>query len=212
MHGFRKFMTDNLSPLDIEKISKMPCDDVYEFLKNKSMQATGHPKKLRDKIVRQYAWTLPCVEYIQTIKKHIITGQPLYDLMAGTGFVAKILKNNGIQTISSDINIITRKNKYNHKPTHDDVEEIDAKEKIKQFENPVNVLLSWVPFKSTLDYEIAKSLPSNSVLFVVGENQKGATGSEIFWDYVANDYKKLDLISIPQWEDMKDMMWVGKKK
>lgn len=198
--------------MDIENIANMPCDDVFMFLRNKSIQATGDPKKLRDAIVRQYAWSLPCVEYITTIKKHMIPGRPLYDLMAGSGFVAKILNKHGIRTISSDIGGITNKNMYSHEPLHDDIEEIDALEKVKQFNDPVNVLLSWVPWKSTLDYQIAKALPSKSKLFVVGEPKTGMTGSVTFWDYVDSAYKKLDQLGLKQWEDIVDTIWVGEKK
>lgn len=211
MRGFRLFLeSEGLSDQDIEAITSMPCDKVKQFINSKTSKEDFF--NVRRKTVKKYAWTIPCKEYIESIKAHIIPNQPVYDVMAGTGFVGKVLKKHGINVISSDAEILTKKNKYGHTNLHDpDMEEMDALTRVNSFSTPINVLMSWVPYSEDTDLKVAEILQPNSILIYVGESYGGATGSEEFWTYASKNFQVLDDMYIPQWPAIHDFLWIGKK-
>lgn len=211
MNGFHKFIeNEEITDKEAEDIASMPCKDVRGYFVDKKGGDAIKASIMRRDTTKKYAWTFPCKEYIEMIKKHMIPSEPLYDLMAGTGFVAKILRKHGINVKTYDKDITN--NEYGHKPTFDpDIEERDAADVSKEFKNPVNILLSWIPYDDPIGEVIVKNLPVGSMLFLVGEGSGGATGTDALWDILKEKFEKIDNLYIPQWHFIHDRIQTFQK-
>ena len=86
-------------------LGEMPREEVEKFLSNR-----GFDFSTRRAFTTYFGWSVPCKEAVEAIKKY--ARQPLYDVLAGTGYWTKILKKAGINVIASDIHKITSKNYY----------------------------------------------------------------------------------------------------
>lgn len=213
MRGFKNFIENHdITDQEIEDIASMPCDDVLDYFIKKALKKTGKTDTsfIRKHTTSKYAWTLPCKEYIEMIKNHMIPNQPVYDLMAGTGFVARILRKHDIDVKTYDNHI--ENNPYGHKPEFDpDIKEKDAVDVSEKFTQPVNVLLSWIPYKDNLGEKVLENLPIDSILFLVGEKKGGATGTIKLWDILENKFELIERIKMPQWKKVHDEIRTYKK-
>lgn len=213
MNGFKDFIENHdITDQEIEDIASMPCDDVRDYFKNKALKNYGrwYTFDIRAHTASKYAWTLPCKEYIQMIKKYMIPSEPLYDLMAGSGFVAKILRKHDINVKTYDKHL--KDNPYGHKPDFDpDIEEKDAVDVSREFSKPVNVLLSWIPYEDNVGEKIVENLPVDSILFLVGEGKGGSTGTDKLWEILNNKFRLIEHLHIPQWSGIHDQIRTYKK-
>ena len=95
------FINESITDLiqSTDKLAYMSASEIEDLISNNM-----HSGKLeRPDFTKSFSWSIPCKEAIDAIKEY--ARPPLYDLMAGTGFWAKILNQNGVKTYASDINV-----------------------------------------------------------------------------------------------------------
>lgn len=212
MKTFKKFLESILD--DPIKMSKTPCKDVEEELKNISFEDSMFKRK---KFVKDYSWSIICKEVIEKIKQY--ASPPIFDVMAGTGWMGKILSSNGIRVISSDLHI-GKNNKYGHHKTHDEISEIPAIEKMKEIailakngETRGDIILSWPPYEESLGYDILKLVSPGAYVFYFGEGMYGCTGDDEMHSLLNNPsiFTHVETFAIPQFDSIHDSLFIYKK-
>lgn len=166
---------------------------------------------LRMEFIYKYSWSIPCKEAIDMILKY--TSGPLYDLLGGTGFWAKTIRNAGRSVIFYDLHK-GKYNPYKHVKTHIPVTRrnaLRAAYKFNQLNKPVNVILSWVPYDSTIGEHILNMIPIGSIVIWIGEGQGGCCGTHKTFDIFNNQFKELDSMYLNQWVGLHDSITIYKK-
>lgn len=108
---------------------------------------------------------------------------------------SRLMRERGAHWISTDLN---------PRPNSVDVHRLDAVEAVRAL-NPDIVFAGWIPYESTLDYELA--VLGHPCIFV-GEGYMGCTGSEKFWERSGKDgYRVINAgiqPDVPQWIGIHD--------
>lgn len=208
MITFIKFLESILD--DPLKMSKTSCQDIEKEIQNASFAQ-------RRNFVKKYSWSIVCKEVIDKIKQY--AKPPIFDVMAGSGWMGKVLNDNGIKVISSDL-YVGKNNKYGHEKLHDEVSEVSAIEKMKQIsilaekgETRGDIILSWPPYQESLGYEILKLVSPNAYVFYFGEGPYGCTGDDDMHNllYDHNFFIHIETFSIPQFDSLHDALFIYKR-
>jgi hypothetical protein len=161
---------------------------------------------LRQRFTKEYGWSLPCKEAVKAIEKHS-KGQTVYDVMAGSGYWAKTLRNQGINAIASDIG------EWEFKAKHVDIDKLDARRAagLASKGKPIHLLLSWPPHECPISHRLLHILPIGSTLYLIGEGPGGCTGSTEMFDELDTNYERIEAINLPQWSGIHDYLEIYKK-
>lgn len=203
-------------------LGEMPRKEVEELLQGDFAKSFID----RRSFTKNFAWSVPCKEAVDAIKKY--AREPLYDVLAGTGYWAKILKKAGINVIASDIHKILNKNFYHQNREYADDKNISNLVKIKKEKilrrNALKVgydisrkrlkgdiFLSWPPYDNPLAYELAKIIPSGTRIFYIGEGSGGCTGNDDFHKYLCNKFKELKIVALPTFQGIHDVLFIYEK-
>ena len=131
----------------------------------------------RDVFIRKYGYWIINQQNVTNLKEFIGNSKVL-EVMAGTGYVGKILSNNGIDIISTD---------NNEWADHFDTiykrdESIDCISAVKKYGKDCDVLMmSWVPFGSSIGadtMQLYHEINPNGAIIWIGEQEGGACGSD----------------------------------
>ena len=131
----------------------------------------------RDVFIRKYGYWIINQQNVTNLKEFIGNSKVL-EVMAGTGYVGKILSNNGIDIISTD---------NNQWADHFDTiykrdESIDCISAVKKYGKDCDVLMmSWVPFESSIGADTMRlyhEINPNGAIIWIGEPEGGACGSD----------------------------------
>jgi len=163
---------------------------------------------IRSEFTKQFGWSLPCKEAVDAIKKHS-QGQRIYDVMAGTGYWAKVLRDHGIDTIASDIGEV----EWGFKAQHTEIGKMDARKAagLAAKGKPIHLLLSWPPYEGSIGHKLLRMLPIGSVLYFIGESRGGCTGTQEMFDELHINYQEIDSVRLPQWAGIHDELTIYKK-
>lgn len=132
----------------------------------------------RDVFIKTYGFWIINRQNINNLKEFIGNSKVL-EIMAGTGYVGKLLKDQDIDIISIDDG--------SWSDTFDEIhyrtENIDCLDAIRKYGNDCDVLLmSWVPLRSDIGGESMKLYheinPKGAIIWI-GEDEGGCTGSDM---------------------------------
>lgn len=132
---------------------------------------------VRDVFIRKYGYWIINQQNVTNLKEFIGNSKVL-EVMAGTGYVGRILSNNGIDIISTD---------NNEWADHFDTiykrdESIDCISAVKKYGKDCDVLMmSWVPFGSSIGADTMRlyhEINPNGAIIWIGEQEGGACGSD----------------------------------
>lgn len=221
---FKQFLevSDNLFRFAYN-LGEMPRKQVEELLNTNKT-----PNDFRDRraFTTNFGWSLPCKEAVDVIKKY--ARQPLYDVLAGTGYWAKILRKAGINVVASDIHKITNKNHYHQSKENTGAKKIShiikpEKEKIIR-RNALKVgyhlnkgrlkgdiFLSWPPYEEPFATDLLEMIAVGTRVFYIGEGMGGCTGDAGFHQYLCSNFKMLHSEELPQWTGIHDDLTVYEK-
>ena len=209
---------DNLGAIP----AKIIQDSLDKISKNDRSFNSWH---YRRNFNRLFGWSVPCKEAIEAIKQH--AREPLYDLMAGTGYWARILKKAGMDVRPSDMHKILSKNNY-HKKIEDDPKEIkDSRTSPKTHIRRINALkvgfdmnkkrifgdvfLSWPPYECPVASNLLDLLPIGTRVFYIGEGEGGCTGDLAFHKNLDNNFNLLKHVELPQFFGIHDSLYIYEK-
>ena len=197
--------------MNFHKLSKQEVSDLLklemwtrEGPPNEMMFSTFCQTDIRRRFIKKYGFAIPCREAMEFIKSYV--RNELLDVMAGTGYWAYLLNDFGITTRAFDIK--PKKNNW-HEGDHYPVEEMDAREAIKQ--NPeCDILLSWPPYEDPIGFLTLKAVQPGIRVFYIGE-WGGATGDDKMHDYLDKQFKELGMFSLPQFDGIRDYLSAHEK-
>lgn len=145
----------------------------------------------RDSVVRSVSWAVITTEYADALAS-VLKGLWVVEVCAGKGVLARMMQARGIDWFPTDI-----------APWDESVESLDALSAIDKYDAEV-VFGSWIPYESTLDYEIARR---RVPCIFITEGWGGCIGSEDLWEKAdAEGYDIFDwpLTDVPQWPSIHD--------
>ena len=148
------------------------------ILKNEKLLFTDVKKFSHYYSNRPYQyWNKEYIEQLSIIIKNLKLKSTVLEVCAGDGLLTKCLVEHNIEMMATDNNSWTSiVKKYN-------VETYDAINAIKMF-GPELVIASWIPFESSLDYQILLTKVKHFIL--IGEIRGGCCGSEYIWENYEN--------------------------
>lgn len=141
----------------------------------------------------EVSWAVYTTEWIHDIAR-MLKGQKVLEIGAGRGILGKVMPAlTGAEWICTD-----------PIPPEgaDHVIAMRANRAVDQYDPDV-VFASWVPYRSTLDYHMARRKPC----VFVGETEWGCTGSTAFWrEGEGQDFRVEypDIQDVPQWSGIHD--------
>lgn len=214
MQKFKLFYEDAKKLMELfDEIPDWDREDIEDHLRGRTEEQRLENWKFRRTFVSKLSWSIPCKEAIDAIRKY--ARPPLYDLMAGSGYWSKILNDRGIKTIASDINVGKRHNNYGHtmlaKVQRKNAYKVAGSTIRRSKEGFGDVLLAWPPYNEPVGNTIIKLIPVGSRVFYFGEGRGGCTGDDEMHCRLYEDFKELDIISLPQWEGMHDDLYIYEK-
>jgi len=75
-----------------------------------------------------------------------------------------------------------------------------------------DIFLSWPPYDEPLAFELAKTIPSGTRIFYIGEGKYGCTGDDNFHNYLCDNFKELHFELLPKFEAIHDSLYVYEKE
>ena len=120
-----------------------------------------------------------CVSFLKEKK--------VLEVMSGSGYLAHLLQNNGIDIIPTDNKKYAKSNFFNQwSNEYTEIEEIDAIEAIEKYHNTIDILLlSWPPYEDDTAYIIAeRCYKYNIPILYIGELEYGCCADDDFFDFL----------------------------
>lgn len=225
--NFRQFLeaADELFSLAYS-LGEIPREQIERYLE-RNIDLHTYDYYERSVFTRNFGWSIPCKEAVDAIKQY--AREPLYDVMAGTGYWAKILRKAGINVIASDIHRLTSKNPYHHEV--EDAKGRDVTQFVKiekerllrrnalkvahhlgQGRLTGDVLLSWPPYKKAFATDLLTMLPIGTRVFYIGEGGGGCTGDASFHHCLGLNFKALHKEDLPNWQGIHDSLMIYEKQ
>ena len=155
--------------------------------------------RLREQLVKKYAWGIPTDEAIQVLVKH----SPIIEIAAGLGYWAYLADAKGCDIVAFDKFVDASKNVYVEK---------DAKpwfpvaagsvEKAALF--PFRTLfLCWPPYDEPFAYDALQAYGGDRFIYV-GEGGGGCNGDDAFWKLLDEEWEQVEYLNLPQWRGLHD--------
>lgn len=210
---------------DADKLGKISREFIQASIDQMGKNTSFNSWRYRRDFNRLFGWSVPCKEAVDAIKKYI--RPPLYDVMGGTGYWGRILRNDGIDVRTSDIHKILSKNGY-HRKTEDDSQEIqDSRTSPKTHIRRRNALrvgfdiknqrikgdlfLSWPPYECPIASDLLDMLPIGTRVVYIGEGAGGCTGELSFHKNLETNFKSIIYVELPTFIGINDGMDIYEK-
>ena len=149
-------------------------------------------------------------EYVDEMSK-FLEGKKVLEVMSGNGFFSKMLKETGVDIISTDL-FIGENNPYGLINVIDkEIENIDAVEAIEKYGKDMDyVIMSWPPQHTDIASRVVEKIKEvNPDLFIIyiGESREGCTANDYFFEVIeeVNDenFRSVEYSYVP-WEYVHD--------
>lgn len=155
--------------------------------------------KLREKLIKRYAWAIPSPKAIELIKNYL----PIYEVGAGSGYWARMITS-----------LIDSESYYAYDPLNDNYEFTHNWYNVRKnkLENSNRTLfLCWPPYDTSMAYD-AVTENNPEILIYVGEGSGGCTGDYNFHNLLDENYEEIKFMAIPQFRGINDYLWIYKRK
>jgi len=166
--------------------------------------------------IQQFALTYPCnlqrAGYYTTVTKELAFDAVNYfqqtapvpvilDPLAGRGFLAKALREQGIAVIATDDHSWSPTSASYMYDYPDSIEKIDALDSLYEYSDVItHLVIAWTPYGNDIDYQLLRTVyeefPHIRVVNI-GETSGGCTGSIRFWQHANFVCKPFDYVPRP---------------
>lgn len=157
------------------------------------------PFAARNKLVKQYAWSIPSPQAIEAL----VSRGPIIEVFAGTGYWASLIKKAGGDIIATDLK--PGRNEWcDANPPYTSISELGAVAAAIAFPERM-LFMSWPPMDDAA-YRCLRAYQGPRLAYI-GENAGGCTASDKFFDEVEGPFwEHEETISIPQWFGLHDTL------
>jgi hypothetical protein len=167
---------------------------------------------VRHRLVAKYAWAIPNEEALETIAKY----GPIVEIGAGNGYWAFLLRSMGVEVKAFDLQTNLKANRF-FEPTRDRDEpkhwtkvEQGGSEKAQQYSDH-SLFLCWPPYGDEMAVNTLKAYSGDTLIYV-GEGYYGCTADKSFFEYLEEDWERIEFVSIPTWAIVGDCLSVYRRK
>ena len=134
----------------------------------------------------------------------IIGQRSVLEVMAGVGWLAKALSEQGVNIKATDN--LSWQERHNHTKIHR-VYRMRAETAVKKHGHKYDILLvSWPPHGNEDFVKAAELWGPNKDIIFIGEGEGGCTGSDKFWWH----FKIKKTLRIPHWPGIHDYCYIGR--
>lgn len=138
----------------------------------------------RAEYISRYGFVAITKSFIKDLSS-ILINKKVVEIGAGTGFLAKKLKDTGVDLIAVDANVETIKintNDYSFNRLHTEIIEKDCVSYLEKNKLNFNtVLMAWTPYNEEMATNVWKELEIGQTLVYIGESYGGCTASNSFF-------------------------------
>ena len=151
-----------------------------------------------------YAWSIIDEHSLEIIKNHII-GKKTLEINCGKGAWAFCLKSLSCDVVATDF--LTQDSSWI------DVEQLDAVSAVEKYNSQCSVLFcSWPDYNKDYAYEALIRFTGDTIIYI-GEGKTGSCATDSFFDYLTQNYQKLEIKNTLQsWPFVNDSLSIYKKK
>ncbi|KEQ18717.1 hypothetical protein [Endozoicomonas numazuensis] len=110
-----------------------------------------------------------------------VKGNSCLEVMSGNGFLAKALKQNGVEVIATDDR--SWDDPDSDKIRFYDVETLDAIDAIKKYSDKKVLIMSWPPPNVSVSYDVLKAWGSEKPVIFIGDKKGGMTACDDFYSH-----------------------------
>jgi hypothetical protein len=162
---------------------------VGEYRLDRSVADTVTKTPNRQRLVRQYCWTISDPDTVTFIAGHARNG--LVDPIAGTGYWAYLLAQLGVEVVCYDLNpgTVLHHNGWHGEDLYAPVGEKDGAEAVALHPDKT-LFLSWPPYETDVGARILAAYTGNRLIYI-GEGQ-GATGDCELRQALEKDWTEVD--------------------
>lgn len=142
------------------------------------MESSGE-MYVRSYLVKNGMFALITTDFADALAKYL-NGKKVLEVMSGAGYLAKALYDRGIDIIATD------NNSWNLQQFSDfKIENLDAKQAIKKYNNVDYILVSWIPMgdAGTELIDTIKKYCPNTLILCIGESDDGCTANDYFFEH-----------------------------
>jgi hypothetical protein len=171
-----------------------------------------NPLSVRENLVRLFAWAIPNREAVNRIAKE----SPIVEMGAGTGYWAKLLRDEGADVVSYDA--APPPSAANQWHDSDGVVpvklwspvEIGTPNALVQHQDRA-LFLCWPPYSTPMAAECLTHWKGKTLL-IVGEGNGGCTADDDFWEELERSFDEVEVIDIPRWMGLHDALYVFQRR
>jgi len=151
-----------------------------------------------------FAWSIIEEHSLELIKNHII-GKKTLEINCGKGAWAFCLRSLGCDIVATDL--------FTHDSSWIAVEQLDAVSAVEKYNDKCSVLLCcWPDYNKDYAYEALRRFLGDTIIYI-GEGKTGSCATDSFFDYLTQNYQKLEIENTLQsWPFVNDRLSIYKKK
>jgi hypothetical protein len=187
-----------------------PLKSILEFIKNFTYR---HPLTISyDKLYivlqteyrEKYGWSIIDEKTLELVKNHII-GKKTLEINCGKGFWTYCLRLLSCDIVATDL--LTQDSSWIA------VEKLDAVSAVEKYNEECSVLLCcWPDYEKEYAYEAISRFTGDTIIYI-GEDKCGNCATDSFFDYLTQNYQKLEIENTLQsWPFLNDRLSIYKKK
>ena len=136
---------------------------------------------------------------------------PFVDVGAGTGWMSKVLNDNGIGCLPTDR--YKRTPDYAFEKFYGDIERLRGCAAIEKYDKR-NVIMSWPSYNAEWPTRALYAINPDQKLMYLGERHGGCTGSDKFHEYLERHFEEIDWFGYAVWDEcyIRDSLSVFRRK
>jgi hypothetical protein len=187
-----------------------PLNSRLKFIKDYTF---GHPitieqnplyTVLQSEYRENYGWSIIDKQSLELIKNHII-GKKTLEISCGKGFWTYCLRLLGCDIVATDL--------FTQDSSWIAIEQLDAVSAVKKYNGECSVLLCcWPDYDKDYAYEALIQFTGDTLIYI-GEGKTGSCATDSFFDYLTQNYQKLEIEdTLQSWPFVNDNLSIYKKK
>ena len=159
---------------------------------------------LQERYRENYGWSIIDKHSLELIKNHII-GKKTLEINCGKGLWTYCLRLLDCDVVATDL--LTQDSSWIT------IEQLDAVSAVEKYNTECSVLLcSWPDYNKDYAYEALRRFTGTDIIYI-GEDKTGSCATDSFFDYLTQNYEKLEIENTLQsWPFVNDSLSIYKKK
>jgi hypothetical protein len=190
--------------------NKEPIKSIIKTIKENSygnqLTIDYHPSYMYLQTIyrENYGWSIIDELSLEIIKNNII-GKKTLEINCGKGHWAYCLRLLGCDIIATD--------SFIQDSSWITVQKLDAVSAVEKYNGKCSVLFcSWPDYEKEYAYEAVKNFTGNTIIYI-GEGKTGSCATDSFFDYLTQNYEKLEIENTLQsWPFVNDSLSIYNKK